>query len=259
MLRDYNLYSPGTAVYYNGKILQIATIDKQDINVPVNLPADDADPDLFNNLDADGAAQGMVTESMHGRRMGEIVKITGFTVSVKAFFAALQPLSQFSEAVGGGHQAAQPPNVPRQLETVVLKWALVGVRDDQAVMGNLGDIPDIEALLPFPAWGYSKHLDLDEARFRQTIKLRTFVTGEFSVNIQNTRHKDKTATEFVRLPKPLEVKYAVNDQNGRVTRTWRFFLVLRSNVPHGPDGTQTHNYSAYAPLISAMTKTHYFE
>lgn len=263
MLRQFNKMSLGRKIYYDGYANKIATIDKVDVNFVVNAPADDIDPDLYiepgDAADNDGAQQGMITETIMGRRQSDKIKISGFTLGVKAFFSAVQCLAQFSEAIGGSTQAAQPPNnVLKHLETVVLKYAIVGVlRDLNAALNPSDPLP--EEMLKYPTWGYSPQLDEDEKANTLWIKKRTFLSGEMKCNINEIRHKDFTAERFVKLNNPLSVSYLPADQNGQQTTDWAFFVVFRSNVPDYAAGTQTHQYEEYAPSVTCYTKTHYFE
>lgn len=269
MKREFNLMPLGRKIYYKGWANKIATIDKIDVNQPVNAPANDADPDLFVEagavVDGDGALQGMITESIMGRRQTDKIKISGFTLGVKAFFAAVQALPQDFQLVDGpalsaGEIApAQPPdNVLRQMETVVLKYAIVGVLRAESSDPAAPD-PLAPELLKYSTWGYSSQLDSDERSDTLWTKKRTFIEGEIKCNVNQIRHKDFTAEKYHKLNEPLSVSYAPADQNGQQTSDWSFFLVLRSNVPDYAAGSQTYVYADYAPNVTCYTKTHYHE
>lgn len=268
MNRSQNLYSPGRPIYFDGHANKIGTIDKTDVNQILNDP-EPADPDLFvdaSGIDADGAQQGMLTETIMGRRQTDKVKISGFSLGLKALFRAVQVLRQDHQIIGGvqGDEVPpqQPPNVQRQLETVVLKYAIVGVLRPENILEDPAD-PLPAEMLRYPTWGYSSSLDTTEkANEVKWIKKRVFLSGELKCNLSNARHKDFTVEKYVKLKSPLEVSYLPNEQNGQQTSDWSFYVVTRTNVPSETtiqDGVTVRRYSEFAPLITAYTKTHYHE
>lgn len=266
MVRSHNKYAAGAQVFYNGLFEQIGELEKVDINQVVNAPRAFS-ANEFAYQEQDGVNVGMATAPQHGRRLGDQIKISGWTLGMKVLFPAVQTLQQDHQIIGGINDPevppTQPPDVPRQIETVVLKYAIVGIMTNTAVQGDQGADPTPADLLTYRSWGYSPLLDFVEGNVEKYVKRRTFVKGELKCNLSTHRNKDMTTERYVKLKSPLTVKYDPNDQNGTRTGAWRFFLVLRSNVPHTsgtfPAGAQPYDYSAYAPRVSAFTKMHYFE
>lgn len=262
---DYNKYSAGRAIYYNGHLNLIATVDKTDVSMVANTP-ELQDPDLFVHIgevaDADGAQQGMFTQPIQGKRTSDSIRVTGFDISIKALFRAVAVLEADHQLIGdmGPTEVppAQPPNVPRRIETVILKYAIVGTLRDQNIDLEAFADPVVRELLPFNTWGYNRLLDPYESTFEGWIKKRTFINGQLKVALSSTRDKDLTVFRSIKLKNPLVIKYDPTDQNGTRTYDWAFYLVLRSNIPV-TDATQTDDFSAYAPQVSVCTKLHYFE
>lgn len=268
--KEANAVTQGRRVFYDGIVQRICQIDKQDINQVLNAP--DAEPDdakMQEEVDADGAVQGMFTQTMHGRRVSDIIKVDGFTVSIKSFMDRCP--NEFDHggagpnAVGNAawHQwFLRRPNgeYDRILpETIIVKWALVRVYDDQAPLGPIiQTIPTVESLLPFRPWGYTAALDDDLKNETLLIKKRTLCKGSFSFRADDTRNKDKTITFYKGFKNPLTVKYLPEDQNGQQTVSSRFFFVMRTNVPQ-QTLTQLLDYSPFAPRFNLCIRTHYHE
>lgn len=266
MMLDYNRFSGGAFMQYNGYCKRIATIDKIDINQPLNVPQIQ-DPDLWQHpdfpFDTDGVTQGMTTDTIQMRRQTDIVKITGFTLGLRVHLNAVQTLFQDDEIIPPETPLEvhpdQPPRVLRPIVTVVLKYAIIGVLRRENAIGHDSPNPQVDELMPWNTWGYTPRLDHSERQKRQWgVKTRTFLKGECSMSISTTRHQAKEIEKFVRLDDPLIVNYAPHSQTGEQTQDWMFYLVIRSNVPHDSP-TQTYDYTPFAPQVSAFTKTHYFE
>lgn len=260
----YNRLPTGTPVSYSGIVKKIGTIDKTDVNEPLNAP-EFVDPDLFQdiyNADPDGTTQGMITTHINGRRFTDQVKITGFTLGFRVLSKAVQVLQQDHQVIGGIDSSTeiipdQPPNVSRRLNKIKVKYALCGVLRPEAILGTAAD-PEPDELVKWHRWGYSRNLDDVDTQNVLWIKKRVFIQGEVELNLSTTRDVEKEFTKYVKLKEPLTVLYLPNDQNGQQSRNWEFYMSFRSNVPE-VDATQTEDYTPYQPLISFYTKTHYFE
>lgn len=259
-----NKLTGGRRIFFNGTIVQLARIDKQDVNMVANAPDADAmeASGPRQELDGDGAQQGMVTKTQHGRRFTDLIKITGFTVNLKVLYDRFPTLV---DAGGGTEQeawfarTANGAYVRDLMETIVLKWRLCQVTDAQAAVD-----PAIQAhptclnLVPFRSFGYSASLDDDEKSQTLFLKKRTLYKGSTSYQVRERLSKDKTINHYVRLKNPITVKYSPVDQNGRQTVAKRFYFAIRSNVPHEA-GTQNIDHSQFAPRIHVCLKTHYTE
>lgn len=268
--KESNCVTGGRRIFYDGIVQRICQIDKQDINQVLNAP--DHEPDdakMQEEVDADGAVQGMLTQTSHGRRQTELVKIDGFTVSIKAFMDRCP--NEFDHSTMGPNGAGNTawhqwflrrPNgeYDRILpETIIVKWAIVRVYDDQAQLAPLiQTVPTVDSICPFRPWGYTAVLDDDQYLETKLIKKRVLCKGSFSFRADDTRNKDKTINYYRGFKTPLSVKYLPADQNGQQAVSSRFFFVMRSNVPQ-TTLTQLLDYSPFAPRCNLMIRTHYHE
>lgn len=263
-----NSVTGGIRLFYDGIVRRVAEIDKVDINQPLNNPdSDPTDAKMQEEVDADGAVQGMPTEVSHGKRLTELIKIDGFSVHIKA--AMDRCPDEFDHnavgpnAVGNAAWHAwfiRRPNgeLFYQLpETIIVKWSLVRVYDDQSQLAPIiQSIPSVESMLPYRRWGYNSALDLDLANETLLLKKRVLCKGSFSFRAYN--NKEITIKKYCHFKNPLTVKYLPEDQNGQQTVSSRFFFVMRSNVPQ-QTLTQLLDYSPFAPRINLMVQTHYHE
>lgn len=261
LLRTYNRMPQGLPVFYDGIIKEIFEVPKTDINQPLNeVPP--VDPDVQEPANVAGSARGMLTSTIQGKRQTDLIKVTGMHLSMKVHSKAVQVLNQDHQQVGqmdvNERAPDQPPNVPRRLNTIIVRWAIVGILRAENILGDAAPIPDIKLCLPYHTWGYTPKLDIEERSDKQFIKRRTFIKGSCAFNLSTLKDQDKTINKFVRFSRPLKVRYTENDQNGYASTNWRFYLVCRSNVPHS-DNTQLLEYDDYAPYVTSCVKLHYFE
>lgn len=268
--KEANSVTGGRRVFYDGFVQRICQIDKQDINQVLNAP--DHEPDdakMQEEVDGDGAVQGMLTQVSHGRRLTELIKIDGFTIGIKANMDRCP--NEFDHTLVGPNAVGSTawhqwflrrPNgeFDRTLpETIIVRWSLVRVYDDQAPVGPLiQTIPSVDSMLPLRPWGYTSALDSAQLNETLLIKKRTLCKGSFSFTASDTRNKDYTIKKWCGFKNPLTVKYLPADQNGQQTVSSRFFFVMRSNVPQ-TTLTQLLDYSPFAPRINLMIRTHYHE
>lgn len=252
-----NFFTGGRRIFYSGEILGLARIDKQDINFVANQP--DADPMEASGprqeLDGDGAQQGGITSTEHGRRKGDMVKIKGFTVGLKAWLDRMpfDPDSDWFQTAANGSFVRTLP------ETIILRWRIVMVTDAQAPVDPAIQVhPTAVELLPLHSFGYSSSLDDIEKNATLLIKKRTLAKGSMSFNVRDQINKDKTMQRYFKMKTAITQKYLPADQNGRQSVSHRFYWVIRSNVPHMA-GTQNIDYSQFAPRVHVCLKTHYYE
>lgn len=265
-LPDYNRLGAGVEVPYLGIVEKIATIDKVDINSPVNAPANDVNPNLYIEIgdvaDPDGAQQGMITQPINGRRFTDQVKITGFTLGAKIYQRSIQVVNMYddneSDDTIHDEDPDQPPNVLSRIANIEIKYSIVGVLRAESAVGTAPN-PFARQLIPWNRWGYSRNLDDADRQAEEWFdKKRTFISGTVKYSVKEPMQLERNFTRYVQLKEPLTVLYLPADQNGQQSRNWEFFVVWRSNVPN-TDGTQTEDYTPYLPQVTFYTKTHYFE
>lgn len=259
-----NFFQGGRRIFYDGVVQQLARIDKMDINMVANAPDADAmeASGPRQEVDADGAQQGATTTTLHGKRQSDLIKITGFTCSVKAFldrFPTLDTAQNPNAAQAWFARSAAGCYVRPLLETIILRWRIVQVTDNQAAVDPaIQNHPSAIELLPLHSFGYSASLDNAEKLLTQLVKSRTLLKGSMSFNVTPDGNKDKTANMYVKLKKPITMKYLPADQNGQQSVDKRFYFVARSNVPHMA-GTQNVDFCQFAPRVHLCLKTHYTE
>lgn len=268
-----NCYTGGRRLFYDGLVTQVCEIDRADINQPLNNP--DADPDeakMQEEPDNDGVAQGMLTEPMHGKRLGDTIKIDGFTISIKAFMDRC-PNELWPRDLPGANPDEVGTNAWHQWftrqangsytrtlpESVYVRWALVRVYDRNAQTAPIiAPVPPVSALCPFRPWGYTAALDRELATDTLWTKKVTLASGKFAFRAGDIHNKDKTINIRRFFKNPLTVQYLAEDQNGQQLVNSRFFFVMRSNIPQLTT-TQLVDYSPFAPKVMVMFKTHYHE
>lgn len=280
---DSNSYTGGRRIYYSGHSEQIAEIDKADIDMPANLP--DVEPDAMQHqgsnpaqdvgyaeADGGGGLQGQITKTHHGTRFSDVIKISGFKVSLRIAFDRLPTLEYVAPPQG---QNAPPATAWWQRdptsgayirslpETIVFKWAIVQVFDNQAsVNPTLQGRPDIETMLAFKPWGYDSRLDVNMRNNELWSKIRTIGSGSVSYNLNSQRGKDMTVEKYYKAGykgRPLTVDYLPTDQNGQQLVSSRFFFVCRSNVPQPEGNVLNARYDMFAPRIHLCLATNYHE
>lgn len=287
-----NAWRDGRRIFFDGEVDEIALIDKVDVNQVLNAPmaVDAEEAPLRQQLDGDGANQGMITKTIHGRRMTDLIKIDGFSVAMKVFQDRIPNEFQHDSAYAhnnspnyAGQEAwhqwflrgANGAYVRQLPETVVLKWALVQVTDETAKYSN-DQVASTEYIaenfIPFRPFGYSRALDHDEADKQQFIKKKTLMRGECTLTLRGEVNKEKLIKRFVRFKNPIKVQYQPEDQNGDQALSKRFFFAVRTNLPikrefndaqgnphTGHEDYQPLDYSPFAPKLMACVKTHYHE
>lgn len=268
-----NCFTGGRRIYYDGAMQEIFVLDKADINQPLNAP--DADPqeqpDQKEN-DVDGSTQGMLTETIHGRRLTDVVKLSGVNMSLKVFvdripdeYAHMSAFNQnnnpdyvgesawhqwFLREANGEYNRILP-------ETVRVEYGIYQVFDETAP--DSGAIaPVVVDLMPRKRWGFSSRLDDADQQPSLWKKKKALIKGKFTYQLRASVQRDKTINRYVRFPKPITVKFLPADQNGRQKTTSRFFFVIRTNIPH-QTVQQTLDFAPFAPRCQLLIKSHYYE
>lgn len=268
-------HTQNSRIFFNGAIIQVCKIDRQDITMVLNNP-DPADPLEAPPMeqDNDGVQQGQMIHTMHGRRVGDTVNINAFSYSLKVFadrtpnehdYPAPGTPGQTPNSIGlaAWHQMflrdATGEYVNYLPETITLEYAIVQVFDeDAAVAPPLAQTPTIQQLLPKFPWGYSSKLDDQWKNEQLFLKKRVLDKGQLTFQSRADLNRDKTIRRYVKLKNSLKLKYLPADQNGVQLVSSRIFFVLRSNIPQRAL-TQLIDYSPFAPKCALVFKTHYNE
>lgn len=235
-----NVFSNGLPCDWLGYRVRMMRVPLQDVDMVVNAPEFD-DPLTQDNefLDGDGLAQGQITKSQHGRRTGNVIKLSGIGINIRL---RLPP--------GTGMTTHSPD--PKLFGKVEFKWAVVLWRSNQ--MANPLIHPEVHELLEYRPWGYTPKLDIDLSRFHKDVKIRTLMSGKTTLRQTDSNQVDRYISRFLRLKDPIEIKYQVGDQNGTASESWRCYFVCRSNVP-----ASDADYDSVRPQVVACSKCFYYE
>lgn len=284
--RVTNKWHDGRRIFFDGAVDEICQIPKADIDQVLNAPLgnDPEEAPQRQMVDDDGANQGMTVKTSHGKRIGDIVKVTGFSVDLKVFQDRIpnefqhdsmyaQNNSPNYEGQNAWHQwflrNANGAFDKQLMETVVLKWALVQVSDETAKLMQ-GQVPEkeytAENFIPIRPFGYSAALDHTEKDKTQFLKKKTIMKGECTLTLRPDTNKEKTIKQYIKLKRPIKLEYEPADQRGDQSLAKRYFFAVRTNVPIKnetvPEGNEDYNdvdYSPFAPKIMACIKTFYHE
>lgn len=244
--RPFNHLSSATPVYYLGLIRQLGRLDKSDIQMVANNPdANDPGDDPMNQeLELAGAQLGARTVTQNGYRNGNLVLLDGVSIAIKAFV----------------ERGTEQQNVQAMdFNSIFFKWAVVAVYSVEASLNQAAQTtPDVDELLPYHTWGYSKSLDSQELVQTLWTKKRTLLKGHGSFMLSDIRAQEKTFKKYVKFSRPLKMEYLPADQNGYQSTKFNLWFVCRSNIPH-VGGGQNINYSPYAPKIMVCSKIYYHE
>lgn len=252
-------------------IYTLTAIAKSDINQPLNNPIDPNDQD--------GVTQGMITESMHGKRQGNIIKIKGISVEfrldhdfglndVTAFQGNIPPLPDIARRkirdfiINTGGKCTfywKVIEVPSRPNPIVLP--LDKYEGARACMMN--------EVLPF---GYSASLDKDIQSESRRLKYKVLLQGQTDLNIpiklttaSSVLHnfpiheitpRKKTISKYVRFAKPITIVYAPTDQDGIEAENKIIYLVVKTDIM--TEGNDPMDQTV-APLMSCCSKVYYTE
>lgn len=223
---------------WDGVCIPQDVIPKQDIEFLVANPG----PDLPSTLMTDesnpqgnaavGAGHGMVDVTAHGFRQSEFIKITGWSIDIRAFLARLQDGNT------------------RRYDNAQVYWRLVSVRMADSV-ANPNWLPNVRQVGPFlKPWGFNSKLDIETAdQSQRSIKYKLICKGSFAVRSSADHCVQVNKGHYHKFKKPLLITYADDDQRGMVKTKDSLFLLLRSQIPvsHAPDKA----------AVSFVTKLYY--
>lgn len=234
--RINNKFSDGVLIDFRGRVCEISNIPKLDVNYVINAPqVDDPDTQEVNEqIDGDGALQGMPTVSIQGRRASDQIKITGFSVSNRVMLSAIP--SALNDAFG----------------KVEIRWAIVGVQTDELTSPLVE--PANTEIFPWRPFGYSAVLDIDFTNQSRLHKHRIFMKGSYHLRHTMDFTQEKFYQHYLKLKTPCFVDYLPTDQNGQMPQNWKFYYCVRSNIASGPT-----NDDLYTPRLFSCVKLHYYE
>lgn len=262
-------------IYFDGVVQEILKVDKIDINQVLNAPdPDDQEPPEQKEQDMDGAQQGMTTETIHGKRTSDVIKVSAFQIALKMFIDRVPDEFNYNHAYNAnnnpefvGEQAYHQFFLRQQNgaydrympETVTLEYGIYEVKDDQAIVSpQIRPVPSVDALITKRPWGWSPSLDNVSLQTTSWIKKKCLMKGQVTYQLRASVHRDKTINKYVRLKKPITVRFLPEDQNGEQKVTSRFFFAARTNIPQLTQ-TQTVDYAPFAPRCALCVKSHYVD
>lgn len=235
------VWGEGSQITWDGSVVEISNIPKSDIASQINVPQQD-DPETNVNeqladMAADGQLQLHTVAPNHGERNTESVKVTGFSVAIRASVKRSGTLDPIYDGV-------------------FLKYSVVAVKNDD--IDIVGWEPPAERVLPMKRFGYDGQLDLTELAETSLIKYKTLLKGKMHLKTSFNMGNVKIKEHHVKLPKPLLLSWNPLDQTGQRPNRVKLFFVIRSTIP-APQGQQDDTYDEYYPTVNACVKTRYFE
>lgn len=247
----------------------IDAIPIADINQPLNV----IDPSAPNQA---GVSRGMVTQSMHGRRLSNIIKIKGISLEIrlKSDFG----LDELHNTDNNNALEIIKESYRRTQGEIELYYKVVQVTCDP--QGELPDPADVAVLaLRYDDWGYSSRLDVQEKKEQRVFKFKTLISGRArcSPQISFSKHgrdaapiplvnEDPTVNivpyyreikQYKSFMPPIEIEYEPTDQNGLQKTNKCIYFVARSNVDL--QGLNSPAAQSAAPNIAVICKTYYFD
>lgn len=246
---DTNLHIGGAKVSWTGLCLPVSKIAKTDVefvsvvamvDVPESKVQENVHPgDYSDALAAVGSGFGGTDADLMGHRSSNIIRVSGFSVDIRAFIDRLQ-------------EEDQP-----YLDVAVVKYRLVSIYGRHHSEGQAPDAdwrPDIKKVFPWRSWGYSSKIDHVEAELTATCgyKYKVLARGSFKMKPSVNRSSQTNHKRYFSLTKKskngLVITYDDADQSGAYANK-QLFLLLRSQVPEA--------YVNECPEVQIVTKTFY--
>lgn len=247
--KDFQEFGPGLRLTSDGYVVEVSNIPKSDITMVVNNPQlNDPFTEHNENLDADGLAQGLTEQTLHGRRNSDTIKVNSLYLQVRARLPRL-----FDD-------------VAPRLHRVKIDYAIVGWKHDTVILDDgqntvaygsaVADCkPPIDKLIPVRPWGYERSLDILVTQQTEEDVVRTFARGSMYISTSGSSSQVKTSSIHKTFKNPLELSWDPAGQNGQLPNGYKLFCVFKSDVPTStpPD------YANVTPTIQALWKMKYFE
>lgn len=241
-----NEFGPGVLLDWTGQIVDISSIPKSDINFLVNVPPLD-DPltvdgasAVFDvdagdeNMDGDGAGQGMLSAKLQGKRSSEIIQTRSISIGLRARVRGIQ--------VGGNAQ---------NFDGSWVHYAVVAVKSRSLMVP--GYTPHPEQVLPMKRFSMERALDTEQAAIsgNKDFTYKTVIRGKMFLRQRRDRCDVKFAQKHAKYQH--RITFDPEDQNGQnVIQGRKLYLVLRSDVPDSAD-------DSYKPEILCYSKLRYVD
>lgn len=248
----------------------IDVIKAADINQPLN------NPDL-ENPDQAGVTRGMITESLHGYRTGNSVKIKGISLDIRI-------ISDFGlEALHNADNNTALEIIGRNFKitrgqiTLQYKVVLVSVSQINAAL-PAGDEVAVLAL-NYNNWGYTPQIDVAVKEEQRIFKYKTLMSGfiNCSPQISFSKHgrdaapvplqnEDPTVNiipyfreikQYKEFNPPIQIDYKANDQNGKNKTRQAIYFIAKSNYDNSSSNDPADQSAC--PRIAVISKAYYFD
>lgn len=242
--RALNEYGVGNLITWEGSCEAMHRIRKGDSALVANpAQADDPDTRMVNEqLEAalDGTYVSSPVISQHGRRNGQFVLVTGGSLDIRMKLPAITQ------------------NI---FKRVKVYFSIVQVTEDWETLTTQGTIPVepiARQLLTVRPWGYSGLRD-DDLVFRnltQKFNRKTLCSGMKTLRYSQLDCDLKFSKISFSFKKPKKLEFALLDQTGERTVKYRFYAVVRTEIP---DSFGAGGQAEQIPQIHCVSKLNYFE
>lgn len=220
------------------------------------------------------------TTDMMSQRETNLIKITGFTIGLRAewsrsnFDEADYEYNDLHYAVVAWRSALNPYLAPQNIPGPTDQNEMVNPIDQKTIT-LIDHRPVVSKLLPLKPWGYSAKLDniylpvtnaatplpenwyqtLGPNERKKTIFRGVIKSGQLRGVGSRGANQIKTHTKYIKLKKPITIKYVEDDPSGLKTLgPWQYYFVFRSLIP-----TTAVENQMCLPLVSGFYKVHFIE
>lgn len=240
-----NTYVPNSAnpalgyVGWTGHVAYLSQIPKVDIEFINNIPAPNnplSQEDEKN--DGDGPGHGMQKITHHGRRISDMIKVTGIALDLRFVMpminTAITPIPLFGY--------------------VDIHYAIVVYQDEKMIESPLviGADPTSKELLLMPPFGYSSRLDRKDYLTQSSQNCRVLYRGRMRMPVSTSSTQERNKKVYAKFKNPIQITYDPQDQNGDKPLDKKFYFVIRSTCPDGAP-------AIYKPEWYAKSKVYYYE
>lgn len=250
-----NEFGPGLPLYWTGRIVELSDLQKLDAAAVQNIArADDPETAVDEALEQTSAGVNTVAviTHHHNYRAGSQVKVTGFSVEIKA---------QIPRTADDISASAEKFSIKAVLGSTEIRWAIVQWRsecDNNQTVPTF--IPAVDTVLRWNTFGYSAGLDPLEERTHHDTKVRVLLRGKMFLKPNGNAKGFASQKRYIRLKKPVLMNYNLLDQSGQSPTNHKLYFVARSNIPFVAGGGSTlGDYEAATPFVLACVKMFYYE
>lgn len=265
---SYHGYQDITAVPYVSAYID--TVKASDINMTLNQP----DP---LNPDAAGVNRGMITDTMHGFRKANHIRIKAISLDFrcKSDFG----INALHNADNNTALEIIARNYEKTQGRIFLdyKLVLVSVSDTNQALPAPEDVAVLA--LKYNDWGYSPSLDVAHEEVQRAYKYKTLLSGRVncSPRISFSKHgrdvapvplqnEDPTANiipffrewkQYKKFNPPIKIEYAATDQTGHNKTMQAIYFIAKSN--YDPTGATNPAEQSACPRIAVIGKCFYYD